>query len=302
MLPQTETLRDEARGLDTRPGPEILALLLHGQQSALGAIQTCLPQIDAAAALVAQALQTGGDIHYAAAGSSALMGLADGVELPGTFGIAPERIHIHMAGGVPVTAAMPGHTEDDVHAAEKAARGIKNGDVVIALSASGTTPYPIAFTRIAAASGARIVAIANNAGTPLLAQADCAIHLPTPPEVIAGSTRLGAATAQKAVLNMISTLMAMRLGHVHDGMMVNLIADNEKLRQRALGIVERIVPGAAPRQALDLAGGHVKEAVLIAAGAVTREQASALLNRTGGHLRPALAELEKSTNQGRENT
>jgi len=302
MLPQTERVRDEARGLDARPGPEILALLLHGQQAALDALNACLPQIEAAAEIVAHGLRSGGSLHYAAAGSSGLMALADGVELPGTFGIAPERIHIHMAVGVPTNTAMPGHTEDDAQEGEQAALKVNAGDVVIALSASGTTPYPTSFTRTAHARGARIVAIANNAEVPLFGLADCAIHLPTPPEVIAGSTRLGAATAQKAALNMISTLMAIRLGHVHDGMMVNLIADNEKLRQRAQAIVTRIVPGASARRALDMAHGRVKEAALIAAGAGSLARATELLNQTGGHLRPALADLQKDTDQGRENT
>jgi N-acetylmuramic acid 6-phosphate etherase len=237
-------------------------------------------------------MRAGRHLHYAGAGSSALMACADGLELHGTYGIDPARIHLLMAGGLPVDARMPGDTEDDADAGTQAATAIGAGDVVIAVTASGATPFAVAVARSAQARGAQVIAIANNAGAAIFAHADVAIALMTPPEVIAGSTRMGAGTAQKTALNMISTLAGIRLGQVHDGMMVGVVADNAKLRLRAAGMVASIadVSDAAARTALDAAGGRVKPAVLIALG-LDMDRAQALLNDTGQNLRAALARM-----------
>ncbi|MGV6847251.1 MAG: N-acetylmuramic acid 6-phosphate etherase [Marinibacterium sp.] len=293
MLPQTEMLRDESTGLDLRPDVEVLGHLLNAQKDALAGLDACLDDLSAGAALMVETIRSGGRLYYAAAGSSGLMGLADGAELPGTFGLPPASIVICMAGGIPTGADMPGHTEDDAEAAVAAAADLQPADTVIAISASGTTPYPLTFAQAAKAVGAHTICIANNPGATLFRHADCAICLNTPPEVIAGSTRLGAATAQKAALNMLSTLMGIRLGHVHDGMMVNVVADNAKLRQRAEGIIQNITD-ASPDQAasaLKQADGNLKLGVLLAAGAATPAEAERLLIRTGGHLRPALDQI-----------
>ncbi|HGG65383.1 MAG TPA: N-acetylmuramic acid 6-phosphate etherase [Rhodobacteraceae bacterium] len=289
-LPQTEAVSTECSGIDTMPEAAVLARVLAGQKAAIAAVEAAMVPIAAAADMMAARLRDGGRLVYAAAGSSALMAIADGLELGGTFGIAPDRIHLLMAGGLPVDATMPGHTEDDVSEAEQAAKDIRRGDVVIAVTASGSTPYPCTISELAQKAGARTIGIANNADAPLFATSDIAIHLPTPPEVIGGSTRLGAATAQKAALNMMSTLMGIKLGHVHDGMMVNLLADNAKLRKRAAGMVAAIagVDDARADACLQASGGAVKPAVLLAAGVDDLEQASALLNATHGNLRVAL--------------
>ena len=180
------------------PDAAVLVRILAGQKAALVAVDVAMAPIAQAAALMADAIRGEGRLVYAAAGSSALMAVADGLELGGTFGISSDRISLLMAGGLPTDAAMPGHTEDDVNEAKFAAQGIGSGDVVIAVTASGNTPYAIEISRLAKATGARTIGIANNADAPLFDTSDVAIHLPTPPEVIAGSTRLGAATAQKA--------------------------------------------------------------------------------------------------------
>ena len=298
-LPQTEAVSTECSGIDTMPDAAVLARVLAGQKAAIAAVETAMVPIAAAADMMADTLRGGGRLIYAAAGSSALMAIADGLELGGTFGIAPDRIRLLMAGGLPVDAAMPGHTEDDVSEAAQAAKHIRRGDVVIAVTASGSTPYPCTISELAQKAGARTIGIANNADAPLFATSDIAIHLPTPPEVIGGSTRLGAATAQKAALNMMSTLMGIKLGHVHDGMMVNLLADNAKLRQRAAGMVAAIAGVDDTRAAacLQVSGGAVKPAVLLAAGVDDLEQASALLNATQGNLRTALERHGFFTNE-----
>ncbi|MDJ0630996.1 MAG: N-acetylmuramic acid 6-phosphate etherase [Rhodobacter sp.] len=288
---QTEARHPQADGLDARPDAEIGQILLSGQLAAVAAVEAAIPMIVQGAELMAGALRGPGRLVYAAAGSSALMGNADGLELAGTFGIDADRVILCMAGGLPQHAAMPGGTEDDTDQADRDATHLQPADVVIAVTASGRTPYAVRFAELAKKAGARVICIANNPDAPIFAHADVPICLTTPPEVIAGSTRMGAGTAQKAALNMMSTLMGIKLGHVHDGMMVNVRADNTKLRDRAVSMVARIarVSGDAAFQALQASGWSVKQAVLRLAGAADPQ---ATLDRHGGRLRAALEDIE----------
>ncbi len=290
--PTTETMHTAAERLDARTDLEILTILRDGQAQAIDVLPTVFDAVVTGAHLMAQTIAEGRRLIYAAAGSSALMALADAAELGGTFGIDADQIRILMAGGLPIDARMPGGTEDDVEEATRAAQGIGAQDTVIALSASGTTPYPMTIARIARDRGANVICIANNEGAPIFDYAHVEICIPTQPEVIAGSTRMGAGSAQKATLNMMSTLMGVRLGHVYDGMMVNLIADNAKLRARAAATVAKIadVNAEAAQRALAQTQGTVKPAVLLAAGA-TLTEADHLLSETKGNLRAALARM-----------
>ncbi|MEM9427598.1 MAG: N-acetylmuramic acid 6-phosphate etherase, partial [Pseudomonadota bacterium] len=284
-----------ARALDARPPLEAASILAEAQAVAASSVKEALPQICGAASAMARAVNAGARLHYIAAGSSGLMAAADAQELGGTFSIPASQIRIHMAGGLPTGPDMPGETEDDMSGLTAALSEVTASDAIIAVSASGATPYTVAGARIAASRGASIIAIANNPNTPLLALADHPILLETPPEVLAGSTRMGAGTSQKIALNMLSTLMAVELGHVHDGMMVNLRADNAKLRARAAHMVSRIAEVTVPEAegALERANGNVKVAVLVARR-VTTDQAEQLLSDTRGHLRPALEKLKKT--------
>lgn len=292
---QTEMIHASAKGFDTRPPEEALAILAAAQTEAARAVQEAVPAIAAAAELAAKCLARGGRLIYVAAGSSGLMALADALELPGTYGLERDRIKVLLAGGLAAVTAMEGAPEDDADAAraEVAQAGIGPGDCLIAVTASGYTPYPMAAVDSARAVGAASIGISNNRGAPLFEKVDVAICLPTPPEVIAGSTRMGAGTAQKIALNMLSTMMATHLGHVHDGFMVNLIADNAKLRGRARRIVAAVsgVSEEAAAAALEQAGGAVKAAIVLAAGADGLEEAQRLLAEHGGRLRPTLAAL-----------
>lgn len=297
----TEHINRRAAGLDEQAPEEVLSILLDAQIEALRSLESSRPEIAAAAAAMVHAVRTGGKIGYAAAGSSALMAMADGLELPGTFGIPNDRIGIFMAGGRDSLSDMLGGTEDDraQGARDVRAAGYGPDDCLIAVSASGHTGYTVAALAEAAAAGARTVAIANNPDSPLLDAADIAVLLATPPEIVAGSTRLGAATAQKAALNMMSTLMAVQLGHVHDGHMVNLRADNEKLRARARRMVSDIA-GCDEMQSQKLLGltdGSVKHAILLAKGASTIAIADRLLEEASGNLRQALAMAAATTNE-----
>jgi N-acetylmuramic acid 6-phosphate etherase len=286
----TEALHHRATGLDTLCDAEVLQVLLDGQKAALDSVTQAIPDIARGADLMATALRGTGRLIYAAAGSSALMGNADGLELAGTFGTDPARVRLCMAGGLPQDATMPGDTEDDTTQAENDAADLTALDVLIAITASGRTPYAMRMAELAQKAGAKTICVANNPGAPIFEFADVAICLATPPEVISGSTRMGAGTAQKAALNMMSTLMGIRLGHVLDGQMVNLRADNDKLRNRAQTIVSRITgaPDDTARAALDQADGSVKLAILIARGAASTQEANTLLTAAKGDLRRAL--------------
>ena len=226
------------------------------------------------------------------------MALADALELPGTFGIHRDRIAILIAGGDAAFRTLAGGPEDDTEEAATAVAnaGIGAGDCLIAVSASGTTPYAVRAIEDARRRGAATIGIANNRDSLLLRQAETAILLETPPELIAGSTRMGAGTAQKIALNMLSTLTAVHLGHVHDGYMVNLMADNIKLRDRAARIVAAVSGRGRDEAArlLEKSGGAVKTAILLAAGADSADAAEKILEEAGQKLRPALSAIEGS--------
>jgi N-acetylmuramic acid 6-phosphate etherase len=295
---RTEQVHPHAAGLDTQSPETILARLAAAQAEAVAVVASATPSIAEAASRIADTLRSGGRLAYAAAGSSGLMAIADALELPGTFGIPRERIELLLAEGIDNLFSLPAAPEDDeTKAARDVARvGLNKGDCLIALSASGTTPYAVSALKAARAAGAATIGIANNDGVPLLDLADVAILLPTPPEVIAGSTRMGAATAQKIALNMISTMAAIQLGHVHDGYMVNLKADNRKLRARAARIVSAISGTSEDAAAdyLQASGGAVKTAVLLAAGADDVKAAERLLIGADQNLRRAMAQLDGS--------
>ena len=287
----TEGLNDKARGLDTLAPADILKLLSSAQQEAAGAVDAARDAIAVASELAATAIAAGNKLVYAGAGSSGLMAMADALELPGTYGIPNEQIVILLAGGSADLLDLRGAPEDDINQAKAdAERVIGAGDCVISISASGSTPYALVIADVARAKGAKLIAIANNAGAKLFDGADAAILLATPPEMIAGSTRMGAGTAQKIALNMFSTLMAIRLGHVHDGHMVNLRADNGKLRQRAARIVSDIsgVDIEDAGRLVENAEGSVKTAILLAAGAKDRNSAETMLKQNGQSIRRAL--------------
>lgn len=275
-----------------RTNSEILSILLDAQVEAARAVRAALPALEAGAEAMTQAFRTGHDLVYAAAGSSGLQALADGLEIPPTFGISAERIHILRAGGFDEITVPKEGAEDDAEAAARDAAVIEAGDCVICLAASGNTTYPVTIMEIARARGATTIGIANNPGT-LLLEADIPVLLETPPEVIAGSTRLGAGTAQKIALNLMSTLAGIRLGHVMDGLMVNVATSNIKLRGRAEGIVMQLTgcERSAAHAALEAADWQVKEAILIQSGAKDLAQARQYLEAADQNLRSALAAL-----------
>lgn len=295
----TEEIASQSNGLDCRDDVSVLELLAEGQLRAVASVRDAIPAIAAAAAALAERLAAGGRLIYAGAGSSISIAVQDGAELPGTFGLERSRIVFLIAGGERSLTDIDGGAEDDTVAAEQAvdALGLTAADSLIAVSASGATPYTAAAARRAKSQGTLVIGIANNPVAPLLALADRPILLESGQEIIAGSTRLGAGTAQKSALGLLSTLTHIKLGGVMDGMMVNVRADNAKLFKRATGIVARIarVDEAHARRTLEAAGGEVKPATLLCAGASSLSEAQALLARARGNLRLALEQLAGPT-------
>lgn len=295
-LPATESADQRYRGLDTWDDATVLHALLDGQKRAVAAVEAAIPALSKAAELVANALTRGGRLIYLGAGSPALISLSDALELPQTFGIPRDRIKLILAGGTSITENLAGPSEDDreLGSREIATADVGPNDCVVAVSASGSTPYTVAGLTTARERGAATVAIAGNPGAPLFAMADAEVLLDVGPEVISGSTRMGAGTAQKAALNMLSTLVEVRLGHVHDNYMVNVNADNDKLRKRSERMVSAITgsPSEVAAKALTATAGAVKPAILIAAGA-SPDEAKALLSQHAGVVRDALAACRK---------
>lgn len=283
----TEARHPAGQGLHAKPASAVLDALLAAQMQAVAALRPALPALERAAEAAAKALGAGGKLGYAGAGSSGLMALADCLELAGTFGLPPDRTPMLFAGGAAALLHMRGSVEDDpaLALADLDSAALGAGDVLLVLSASGATPYALAVAEVARARGVMVAGFANVAGSPLLGLADIPVLIETGPEVISGSTRMGAATAQKVALNMLSVLVGIGLGHVHDGYMVNVVADNAKLVDRAARIVSAVAGVARPaaEAALAQTAGAVKPAILVARGQ-SPEGARAALERTGGHL------------------
>jgi N-acetylmuramic acid 6-phosphate etherase len=268
------------------PEPAFLSQLVAGQKRAVDSVATAAPAIERAAQAIGVKLGAGGRLVYIGAGSSGLIALQDGAELPGTFGLDPRRIVYVIAGGLENIADIDAEAEDDRAAAvaDVKALGPMSGDIAIAVSASGSTPYTLS---------ALLISIANRAASPLLELADHPILLESGPEALHGSTRLAAGTAQKCALGMLSTLANAGLGHVYRGHMVNLRPENDKLRKRAVHIVASVagVDEELASASLGRANGDVKCAIVLASGDVEPERASAMIAQAGGHLGAALARL-----------
>ena len=281
------------RGLDTWPDDRILDALVAGQERAIAAVRQAAPAIAEAATVLARRIAAGGRLAYAGAGTSIRVAVQDGSELPATFGMPESKILYLIAGGRPAMFETLADAEDDEADGAAQADALIPADTLIAVAASGSTPFTVAAAKRAREKGAVVIAVVNNAGSRLAAVADLEILLASGPEVIAGSTRLGAGTAQKAALNLLSTLTHVKLGAVHDGLMVNVETGNAKLRRRAAGIVAAIagVDEHRAAAALEAAGGHVKPAVLLCAGAKDIAAAQRLLASANGNLRLAMTRL-----------
>jgi N-acetylmuramic acid 6-phosphate etherase len=278
--------------IDVWDPADTLEAMIEGQFAAVAAVRAARPALEAAALAMEGRLRHRGRLVYAGAGTSGRLAVQDGAELMPTFSWPSERLVLLMAGGHDALLRSIEGAEDEVEHAVRLVRqhAINGRDVLIAVAASGTTPFTLACLREAKQRGALTLGIANNRDTPILNEADHPIWLDTGAEPIAGSTRLKAGTAQKITLNVLSTLLMIMLGRVYDGLMVDVQATNEKLVRRSEDMLVRLTKRSRPeaREALRRAGGSVKLAVMLLNGCELKA-AEALLERAGGRLRKALS-------------
>ena len=292
----TERPSPRYSGIDVWDPLDALDAMIEGQFAAVAAVRAARQSIQRATLAMEVRLRHRGRLVYAGAGTSGRLAVQDGAELMPTFSWPQDRLLLLMAGGKDALLQSIEGAEDQVEHASRLVKehGINGKDVLIAVAASGSTPFTLACLREAKRCGALTVGIANNKDTPILAEADHPIWLDTGPEPIAGSTRMNAGTAQRITLNLLSSLLMILLGRVYEGLMVDVRAVNHKLVRRSEEMLRRLT-GKKPedvRNALHFANGSVKLAVLLLHGRDLKE-AQALLDQAGGHLRAALALIGK---------
>jgi N-acetylmuramic acid 6-phosphate etherase len=290
---RTEQSNEASQDFDEKSALEIARVINAQDATVATAVRQALPQIARAIDAVAGALREGGRLIYVGAGTSGRIAALDASECPPTFDTNPRSVQFIIAGGPKALASATEASEDDekLGRAEMARRKPGKHDVVIGIASSGRTPFTVAAVGEARRRGARTIALACNSDSPLERAAHFAIVTPVGPEVVAGSSRMKAGTAQKMVLNMISTGAMTRLGYVYGNLMVNVHPKNEKLMQRAVGILQRAlsVDQETARQALQSSGNRTPVAMVMLAAEVTRAEAVEALKKTKGNVRRAIA-------------
>ena len=288
----TEAVDPTLAGLDTMPTGELVRLMIDGDRVLPDALTRAAEQIEAAVEGVAGRLRAGGRLVYVGAGTSGRLGVLDATEIPPTFGTSPDLVQALIAGGSTAIRSSVEDAEDDPAAGADDLRSLRIGatDAVVGIAASGRTPYVLGALAYAREVGAFTVGVTANAGSEVGRAAEVGVEVVTGPEFVAGSTRLRAGTAQKMVLNMISTLAMVRLGKTYGNLMVDVQASNTKLRARASRIVGLATGLDADQAAAALAeaGGSVKEAILMIETGLDVAAARAQLAEHGGFLRAAI--------------
>lgn len=290
----TEKRNPRTMQLDTMSELEIVTTMNEEDARVPLAIAEKLPQIAQAAHWAAEAFEQGGRLFYMGAGTSGRLGVLDAAECPPTFGVAPGMVVGLIAGGEQAFLKAVEGAEDDraLGQSDLEAYGLNAKDVVIGIAASGRTPYVLGGLAYARSVGCRTAAIACNTGSEIGRAADLAIEVEVGPEVLTGSTRLKSGTAQKLILNMISTASMVRTGKVYQNLMVDVMQNNEKLHTRAENIVIDATGVTRPeaRSAIDAAGGSVKVAITMLLADCSADEARSRLEKAGGHVRAAIGQ------------
>lgn len=291
----TEARNPATEAIDTKSTLEIVTLINDEDAKVAAAVGKELPQIARAVDLIVEQLRSGGRLFYFGAGTSGRLGVLDAAECPPTFNVPPEMVQGIIAGGAPALVVSSEEKEDNASLGTQAVvdAGISPADAVVGLSASGSTPYVMGVLQKARELGAVTIAVVCNRPTPLDELAQVTIAPLTGPEVIAGSTRMKAGTAQKMVLNMLSTATMIRLGKVYSNLMVDVQPTSKKLRRRAVRILQTIA-GVSTVQAvrmLSAAGDEVKTALVMLLAEVDVDEAHRLLAEADGHVRRAVEQL-----------
>lgn len=288
----TEQPNPASEGIDALPVEDILRIINAEDHRVPGAVQAEIPNIARAVEAIAAAIRAGGRLFYVGAGTSGRLAALDAAECPPTFNVPPDLVQAIIAGGPEALARASETSEDDAAAGRRdlLARGFSARDVLVAVSASGRTPYVLGAVSAARQLGAVTVGLSCTTDSELARSVQIAITPLTGPEIIAGSTRMKAGTATKLVLNMISTAVMIRLGYVYGNLMVNVQPKNTKLVDRARRIIRQAagVEAAEAARLLEAAGGDVKAAILMARLGLSRQEAAERLAAAEGRLSIAL--------------
>jgi N-acetylmuramic acid 6-phosphate etherase len=290
---RTEERNWRTGDIDIIPTEGILRLLNAEDATVAAAVASVLPDLATVVDQIVERLRAGGHVHYFGAGTSGRMGVLDSAEVVPTFGLEPGVFVPHQAGGAQALGAAVEGAEDDEELGVRDARDVTAADVAVGITASGRTPYVAGALRFAGSVGAMTVLVSNNPEAPLATLAEHGVLVDTGPEAIAGSTRLKAATAQKMVLNALSTAAMVRLGRTYSNLMVSMSGRNAKLRQRQLAILREVsgAPDEACRGELARCGGDLRLALFCLLSGLEPKAAAGALADAGGNLRAALSGL-----------
>jgi N-acetylmuramic acid 6-phosphate etherase len=301
-LPVTEAENPRTANIDRLPTPALVRLINDEDKTVALAVERVLPEVARAIDCVVERMQAGGRLFYVGTGTSGRLGVLDASECPPTYGVSAERVQGVIAGGDAALRTSIEGAEDDEAAggADLRARGVRAGDAVVGITASGRTPYTVGALRWARSIGCFTAALTCVPGSAVTLNAEVTMAPVVGAEVITGSSRMKAGTAQKLILNMISTAAMIRLGFVHGNRMTNLVPRNEKLRQRSLRILiaETGMPEPAARALLAEAGGEVRVALVMQRAGVDRDAALAALGSAGGSIEEAVKLLADRPSAG----
>jgi N-acetylmuramic acid 6-phosphate etherase len=288
----TEQTNRASADLDLKSSLEIVSVINSQDVKVVEAVRRALPQSARAVGLVANALKRGGRLIYVGAGTSGRIAALDAAECPPTFNVDPKTVQFIMAGGPAALGSAVEANEDSRELGQREMKKRKPGrnDVIVGIAASGRTPFTVAAVEYARSKGAHTISVTCNRNTALQRAAHLAIVTEVGPEVISGSTRMKAGTAQKMVLNMLSSGAMTRLGYVYGNLMVNVTLRNSKLAARGVSILEQAagVSGEIARQTLQLAGNSVPVGLVMLQAQVDRKEAERVLKLAGGHVRRAI--------------
>ncbi|MCT1902401.1 N-acetylmuramic acid 6-phosphate etherase [Oceanobacillus sojae] len=293
---QTEMRNKESNHLHEKTTYEILQLMNKQDKTVPDVVEKALPQIEKAVEAMVAAIEKKHKVIYLGSGTSGRLGVLDASECPPTFGVTPDVIQGIIAGGDKALRTAIENAEDNDQLGEQDVKeAAKQGDVIVGIASSGQTPYVLGAVKKAKALGLTTIGISCNENTRLSEEVDIAIELPVGPEILTGSTRLKAGTAQKLVLNMLSTVTMVRTGKVYENLMINLQAKNKKLRNRAISIIKELTQ-ASDKEAgrvYDKAGGDTKAAILMLMFDVDASIAQERLRKHQGNFVKALGEWNK---------
>jgi len=293
----TESRNEHSMQIDTANPMDILRIMNEQDQLVALAVKEVLPDVEAAVQFVFESFQKGGRLIYLGAGTSGRLGVLDAVECPPTFSTDPEMVQGLMAGGEGAFLKAVEGAEDDpeLGVSDLQSLGLTKNDTVIGIAASGRTPYVIGALRYARSIGAKTVSLSCNKNAAISKEADQSIEVIVGPEVLTGSTRLKSGTAHKMILNMISTSSMILLGKAYDNLMVDVHVSNQKLKERAIGIIRKItgVSYEMASEALEKADLQVKTAIVMIKTNTTKQEAEQLLVEANGYVKTAIQKVEK---------